>query len=111
MEIEKINNLPFLDILLIKDCRKINRKVYQKKVRFDYNILNDAIASWAYNLSALKIYIHKTFKVCNDQYLREEINYIIDIASNRGFQPITIKEIIGRFNKPNLELGTTSMLT
>lgn len=46
MEIENKNKtLPLLDILLIKQGNKFNRKVYRKKVKLDHIMPNDARAS------------------------------------------------------------------
>lgn len=82
VEIVNNNTFPFLDILLLKECSIINRKARRNKVKLDPVIPNNALAPWAYKLSAFKSYIHKAFKHCSDQYLKKEINYILENTSN-----------------------------
>ena len=85
-EIEKENEISFLDILIIRSGQKIETRVYKKSTNTDIYIHWDSFASWKY--STLKTLIIRANTVSsNENYLKLELKYLRNVFYERNGYP------------------------
>ena len=89
------NKLDFLDLSLEIKNRRIKFKVYRKDSYSDAIIPKNSYHSWNHKMSAFNCMIHRLLNLpLEKQDFREELDTIISIAENNGYEKTDILRIL-----------------
>ena len=87
-EIEKENEISFLDILIIRSGQKIETRVYKKSTNTGIYIHWDSYAPSSWKRSKLKTLIMTAYKISSkDSYLKLEIKYLRKVFHEQNEYP------------------------
>ena len=89
MEIEKNNQVPFLDVLLIRSVETITKTVYSKVTNTDIYINWKSFAPNNWKWGTLKTLVRCAYDVCSsDYYLRCELEHLKKVFHEQNDYPI-----------------------
>jgi hypothetical protein len=108
-ELEKNNQLPFLDLLLTRNV-KISYDVYRKPTHTNNYIHHDSFVHDSHKLGAFHALVHRLVNIplSKDNYFKE-LNNIKRIASQNGFKESIIDNLIKKHKHKKLIQNTTTL--
>ena len=109
-EIEKNNNISFLDVLVIRNNNKIDTKVFRKSTNNDIYLHWNSFAPKTWKRGTLKTLIKRAYIICStDKYLREELHHICDVFNKiNGFPMWVIKQIMKEMKEKQQKVGNNN---
>jgi hypothetical protein len=99
--------LPFLDILIIRKLDKFETTIYRKPTNGDLYMLYDSNQPGRYKLGLIKTLLIRIERICStDAFKKDEIKRIKNVLSQNGYPNHIIKKgikegylLIKRFNQ------------
>ena len=103
-EVEKENEISFLDILIICSGHKIETCVYKKSTNTDIYIHWDSCATSSWKLSTLKTLIMRAYAInSNDSYLKLELKYLQKVFHDRnGYPHWFVTKVMNQVKRVNI---------
>ena len=104
IEIEKDNQLPFLDILLTKKEGKLSTKVYRKKTHTNRYLHSDSHHHPNQKIGIIKTLTIRASKISDSHHLEHEINHLRHVFQHNGYNKHVINKTIHQtLNKNNFK--------
>ena len=105
-EVEENNQLPFLDILIIKDKTSFLTNVYRKTTFTGQYLHYQSFCSKKRKVNLIKTLYHRAYRICSKELLHSEVERIKEILIKNGYPPDLIKRVIkshhNNINQPRL---------
>ncbi|XP_065672204.1 uncharacterized protein LOC136090028 [Hydra vulgaris] len=104
IEVENKNKiLHFLDITAIYNThRKYEFKVYRKDAITNIQIKPHSNHDPKILKAIFNEYIHKAYSICSENHLKDEINFLIQVFTENGYDEIMLKDISYHVRKKRL---------
>ena len=94
-EIEKDNQISFLDILIIRNGESSETTVYRKESCSDRYIHFSSTQAWQEKVAAIRTLKHRALTYCsNPTLLENELNHLLKVFLQNGFPNNTIQRIL-----------------
>ena len=93
-ESESNNRLPFLDVLIERECQGFTTTVYRKPTFSGSYVRWNSFCSKRRKINLIKTLVHRAIQICSTSKLTAEINNILNILSSNGYPPDTVKAVI-----------------
>ena len=94
-EIEKDNQISFLDILIIRNGESSETTVYRKESCSDRYIHFSSAQAWQEKVAAIRTLKHRALTYCsNPTLLENELNHLLKVFLQNGFPNNTIQRIL-----------------
>lgn len=107
-EIEENNQLPFLDILILRNSNHFSFTVFRKPSSVSLPPHFRSCHPPKQKLAAFYSYVHRALNICSDSsLLTTEINFIKAIALDRGYHPSIIDKILLKLSTHRLPSSST----
>ena len=85
---ESKGTLPFLDVLLCRNCRKLTTTVYRKKTKNNIYLNWNALAPDSWKRGTLRTLVQRTYLVCSTEtYLKEEPSHLEKVFIEKSNYP------------------------
>jgi hypothetical protein len=94
MEVSTDNQIPFLDILIIKQPHQILTTVYRKPAASNRYIHYSSAHPWKDKVAAMKSLSSRALDYCSPPFLEAEINLLTNIFLQNGYPPHIIHKFI-----------------
>jgi len=94
IEIEKDNQLPFLDVLLTKKNGKLSHQVFRKQTHIDKYLHSNSHQHPKQKVGVIKTLATRASRISDPKHLEEELNHIHKVFINNGYQKHIIQKII-----------------
>ena len=108
MEIAKNNQLPFLNVLVIKDGPNILTKVYRKQAASNRYIHFTSAHPWKDKTAAMRTLASRAYTYCSPQYLEEELDLLTQIFMQNGYPAHIVRKYINKSNPPTSDQATST---
>ena len=99
VEIETENQLPFLDTLVVRSNNKMKFKVYRKPTHSNLYIHAFSGHSDNVKLGAINSIFLRAYKICDREFLDEEISFITQVFKQLGYDECFIAKAHGKARK------------
>lgn len=99
MEVEKDQQLAFLDVLLKKTPKGLITTIFRKSMATYSVIPFLAVTPPNFKQAAFRFYVDRAFKVCSPEALPVELNTLRLIANNNGFYEGIVDKEIHKINR------------
>jgi len=95
MEMEQDNQLAFLDVLVMRDDNnKLGHKVYRKLTHTDRYLHSESNHHPRQKRGVIKTLVERATRICEPQYLQEELKHLRLTLQNNGYRPKDINRTI-----------------
>lgn len=94
IEIEKDNQLPFLDVLLTKKDGKLSHQVFRKQMHTDRYLHANSHHHPKQKMGVIKTLSTRASKISDPGHLDEELVHLYEVFVSNGYQHHTIRKII-----------------
>lgn len=110
VEIEKSNEIPFLDLKVIRNSDgNIEFDIYRKITHTDRYIFHDSHHTPTHKRAAFNSLVHRLINIpLTEERYKRELRYIHEIAKFNGYSPSLVNHILNKANaKKQFSLKTT----
>ncbi|XP_062700128.1 uncharacterized protein LOC134284823 [Aedes albopictus] len=109
-EIEQNNQLPFLDILIVKQESTLSFEIYRKPTHTQRTIPNSSNHSHQHKIASFNHMIHRMQTLpLSETGKTKELNYIFETAQLNGYTKQTIQQIINKKTQQQYRRSLTTL--
>jgi len=94
IEIEKDNQLPFLDDLLTKKNGKLSHQVFRKQTHTDKYLHSNSHHHPKQKVGVIKTLATRASRISDPEHLEEELNHLYKVFINNGYHKNIIQKLI-----------------
>ena len=87
VEIEDNNQLPFLDVLVIRDSEKTKTKTYRKSTWSGIFLHFHSFTPLAYKIGLVRTLFDRLRKICSAEFVAEEARFLKAVLYKNGYPP------------------------
>ena len=110
---ENDSQLPFLDVLFIRNGTHLDTTIYRKDTHNDLYLHWDAFASVSWKRGTLRTLINRAYLICsNKELLHKELAYLRSVFLKKNGYPLsTIKQLMKEIEESQKQKEVTQVST